>query len=159
MIKGRIHPEDVIINCSKDSKWPQPPKGHTWKEIRHDNSVETQPFRSISSRKNLTFNLRSHGLPLGPKTFKIQLNMSCWTPLRSSRGKKIWKNTRRRGPSCGISWILCFKQKQSIYLLISKTIKRKNWKDSRGLYGWLQIKRNESSTTCCCTLLYWQTSP
>ena len=39
MIKRRIQPEDVIINCSKDSQIPVPPPGHKWKEIRHDNTV------------------------------------------------------------------------------------------------------------------------
>ncbi|XP_018025514.1 DNA topoisomerase I, mitochondrial isoform X2 [Hyalella azteca] len=39
MLKHRIRPEDVIINCSKDSKIPQPPPGHKWKEVRHDNTV------------------------------------------------------------------------------------------------------------------------
>lgn len=39
MLKKRVMPEDIIINCSKDSKIPQPPKGHRWKEVRHDNSV------------------------------------------------------------------------------------------------------------------------
>lgn len=38
-LKRRIVPEDIIINCSKDSKAPQPPKGHRWKEVRHDNTV------------------------------------------------------------------------------------------------------------------------
>lgn len=38
-LKRRIVPEDVIINCSKDSKVPQPPVGHRWKEVRHDNTV------------------------------------------------------------------------------------------------------------------------
>jgi DNA topoisomerase-1 len=38
-VKRRIMPEDVIINCSKDSKIPVPPKGHKWKEVRHDNTV------------------------------------------------------------------------------------------------------------------------
>ena len=32
-------PEDVIINCSKDSEWPEAPEGHKWKEVRHDNTV------------------------------------------------------------------------------------------------------------------------
>lgn len=32
-------PEDIIINCSKDSKVPSPPPGHKWKEVRHDNKV------------------------------------------------------------------------------------------------------------------------
>ncbi|KAM3841493.1 DNA topoisomerase 1 isoform 2-T2 [Vipera latastei] len=39
MLKRRIMPEDIIINCSKDSKVPSPPPGHKWKEIRHDNKV------------------------------------------------------------------------------------------------------------------------
>ncbi|KAG6923385.1 topoisomerase (DNA) I, mitochondrial, partial [Chelydra serpentina] len=39
MLKKRIMPEDVIINCSKDSKTPEPPSGHKWKEVRCDNTV------------------------------------------------------------------------------------------------------------------------
>ncbi|CAN2389397.1 DNA topoisomerase type I activity [Pristimantis euphronides] len=39
MLKKRILPEDVIINCSKDSKIPEPPNGHRWKEVRHDPTV------------------------------------------------------------------------------------------------------------------------
>ena len=32
-------PEDVIINCSKDSEVPHPPRGHKWKKVQHDNTV------------------------------------------------------------------------------------------------------------------------
>ncbi|XP_017342285.1 DNA topoisomerase 1 [Ictalurus punctatus] len=39
MLKRRIRPEDIIINCSKDSKHPKPPPGSRWKEVRHDNKV------------------------------------------------------------------------------------------------------------------------
>uniref|UniRef100_A0A3Q3ERF7 DNA topoisomerase 1 n=1 Tax=Labrus bergylta TaxID=56723 RepID=A0A3Q3ERF7_9LABR len=39
MLKRRIRPEDIIINCSKDSKHPKPPQGTKWKEVRHDNKV------------------------------------------------------------------------------------------------------------------------
>ncbi|XP_054840847.1 DNA topoisomerase I, mitochondrial isoform X2 [Eublepharis macularius] len=39
MLKKRVMPEDVIINCSKDSAIPQPPPGHKWKEVRCDNTV------------------------------------------------------------------------------------------------------------------------
>ncbi|KAM4691271.1 DNA topoisomerase 1 [Rhinophrynus dorsalis] len=38
-LKRRIMPEDIIINCSKDSKIPVAPAGHKWKEVRHDNKV------------------------------------------------------------------------------------------------------------------------
>lgn len=38
-LKKRTRPEDVIINCSKDSKPPTPPAGHRWKEVRYDNTV------------------------------------------------------------------------------------------------------------------------
>uniref|UniRef100_A0A182IUK9 DNA topoisomerase I n=1 Tax=Anopheles atroparvus TaxID=41427 RepID=A0A182IUK9_ANOAO len=39
LVKRRVMPEDVIINCSKDSKVPVAPAGHRWKEVRHDNTV------------------------------------------------------------------------------------------------------------------------
>ncbi|XP_070605402.1 DNA topoisomerase I, mitochondrial isoform X2 [Erythrolamprus reginae] len=39
MLKKRIVPEDVVINCSKDSKTPRPPRGHKWREVRCDNTV------------------------------------------------------------------------------------------------------------------------
>ncbi|XP_070967222.1 DNA topoisomerase I, mitochondrial [Oncorhynchus clarkii lewisi] len=39
MLKKRIQPEDVIINCEKKSCIPEPPAGHHWKEVRHDNTV------------------------------------------------------------------------------------------------------------------------
>jgi len=38
-LKRRVLPEDVIINCSKDSKIPEPPAGHKWKMVKHDNTV------------------------------------------------------------------------------------------------------------------------
>nr|CAG4641512.1 EOG090X0296 [Eurycercus lamellatus] len=38
MVKRRVRPEDVIINCSKGTA-PKPPPGHKWKEVRHDNTV------------------------------------------------------------------------------------------------------------------------
>ncbi|XP_043082320.1 DNA topoisomerase I, mitochondrial isoform X3 [Puntigrus tetrazona] len=38
-LKKRIQPEDVTINCSKDSKVPEPPAGHRWKRVQHDNTV------------------------------------------------------------------------------------------------------------------------
>ncbi|KAL7842958.1 hypothetical protein AOLI_G00244700 [Acnodon oligacanthus] len=39
MLKRRVRPEDVVINCSKDSECPKPPPGTKWKEVRHDNKV------------------------------------------------------------------------------------------------------------------------
>ncbi|XP_022900898.1 DNA topoisomerase 1 isoform X2 [Onthophagus taurus] len=39
MLKRRVQPEDVLINCSKDSKIPVAPEGHKWKEVRHDSGV------------------------------------------------------------------------------------------------------------------------
>ncbi|GAB1299460.1 DNA topoisomerase I, mitochondrial [Apodemus speciosus] len=39
MLKRRVMPEDVVINCSRDSKIPEPPAGHRWREVRSDNTV------------------------------------------------------------------------------------------------------------------------
>lgn len=38
-LKKRVMPEDVLINCSKNSNIPKPPPGHKWKEVRHDSNV------------------------------------------------------------------------------------------------------------------------
>ncbi|KAK4337431.1 hypothetical protein RND71_043635 [Anisodus tanguticus] len=38
-VKGRIEAEDIIINIGKEAQIPDPPKGHKWKEVRHDNTV------------------------------------------------------------------------------------------------------------------------
>ena len=45
MLKKRVMPEEVIINCSKDSQVPKPPPGHKWKKVQHDNQV-WQLFKS-----------------------------------------------------------------------------------------------------------------
>ena len=39
MWKRRIMPEDIIINIGKDAPVPEPPAGHRWKEVRHDQTV------------------------------------------------------------------------------------------------------------------------
>lgn len=38
-LKRRVYPEDVTLNMSKDAKVPEPPEGHNWGEVRHDNTV------------------------------------------------------------------------------------------------------------------------
>lgn len=35
-IKVRVHPEQITINIGKDAKVPEPPKGHKWKAVQHD---------------------------------------------------------------------------------------------------------------------------
>ncbi|EDQ87099.1 uncharacterized protein MONBRDRAFT_33512 [Monosiga brevicollis MX1] len=38
-LKLRVMPEDVIINVGPKDKVPEPPAGHKWKEVKHDNTV------------------------------------------------------------------------------------------------------------------------
>jgi DNA topoisomerase-1 len=38
-LKKRVRPEDIIINIGKKAPVPEPPAGHKWKEVRHDNTV------------------------------------------------------------------------------------------------------------------------
>lgn len=35
MLKKRVLPKHVIINCSKDAKVPEAPGGQRWKEVRY----------------------------------------------------------------------------------------------------------------------------
>ncbi|PRT53702.1 DNA topoisomerase 1 [Wickerhamiella sorbophila] len=38
-LKARVQPEQVTLNIGKDVKIPEPPAGHNWSEVRHDNTV------------------------------------------------------------------------------------------------------------------------
>ena len=38
-VKQRVIPEQITINIGKDAKVPQPPEGHKWKAIQHDNKA------------------------------------------------------------------------------------------------------------------------
>ncbi len=38
-IKKRIQPEDVTINIGREAKVPEPPAGHRWKEVIHNQYV------------------------------------------------------------------------------------------------------------------------
>ncbi|CCW60738.1 unnamed protein product [Phytomonas sp. EM1] len=38
-LKARVMPEDITINISPDAKIPDPPAGHHWKAVQHDNTV------------------------------------------------------------------------------------------------------------------------
>lgn len=38
-LKRRVYPEDVTLNLSEGAPIPEPPAGHTWGDIKHDNTV------------------------------------------------------------------------------------------------------------------------
>lgn len=38
-LKRRVFPEDVTLNLGEGTKVPEPPEGHKWGEVRHDNTV------------------------------------------------------------------------------------------------------------------------
>lgn len=38
-LKARVQPEQVTLNIGKDAAIPEPPPGHQWGEVRHDNTV------------------------------------------------------------------------------------------------------------------------
>lgn len=38
-VKKRVQPEDITINIGKGAKVPEPPAGHKWKKVQHDNTV------------------------------------------------------------------------------------------------------------------------
>lgn len=37
-LKKRVRPEDITINIGKEAKIPEPPAGHKWAEVKHDNT-------------------------------------------------------------------------------------------------------------------------
>ncbi|OLN87902.1 DNA topoisomerase 1 [Colletotrichum chlorophyti] len=38
-LKKRVYPEQITINIGKEAKVPEPPKGHKWKAVVHDNKA------------------------------------------------------------------------------------------------------------------------
>lgn len=57
MVKRRVLPEDVIINIGKEAPVPKPPRGHSWKEVRHDRSVSWLASWNVLGRtKYVTLN-------------------------------------------------------------------------------------------------------
>ena len=46
-LKKRLMPEEVIINCAKDSVIPVPPAGHKWKEVMQGHYFRLSSFASI----------------------------------------------------------------------------------------------------------------
>ncbi|XP_063525243.1 DNA topoisomerase I, mitochondrial isoform X4 [Pongo pygmaeus] len=78
MLKRRIMPEDVVINCSRDSKIPEPPAGHQWKEVRSDNTVTWLAAWTESVQNSIKY---------------IMLN-----PCSKLKGEKAWQKfeTARR---------------------------------------------------------------
>ena len=57
-VSRRIQPEDVTIVCSVDSRIPEPPEGHSWKNVCHDNSMTCLAFWKIKDRRNITITKR-----------------------------------------------------------------------------------------------------
>lgn len=39
-LKRRVQPEDITLNLGKDAPIPDPPAGHKWGEVRHDQTVQ-----------------------------------------------------------------------------------------------------------------------
>ncbi|XP_065283206.2 DNA topoisomerase 1-like isoform X3 [Dermacentor albipictus] len=57
MVKRRVLPEDVIINIGKEAPVPKPPRGHSWKEVRHDQGVSWLASWNVLGRtKYVTLN-------------------------------------------------------------------------------------------------------
>ncbi|CAK5085600.1 unnamed protein product [Meloidogyne enterolobii] len=82
-LKLRVQPEDVIINCSKGVTIP-PPKGHKWKEVRHDNMV----FLFFNLRRISNNNMSFEGL-----VSKSKLNLGlCVTWLCSWNENVLFSN-------------------------------------------------------------------
>lgn len=39
-LKRRVYPEEVVLNLGADAPVPEPPAGHHWGEVKHDNTVQ-----------------------------------------------------------------------------------------------------------------------
>ena len=43
-----MQPEHVVINIGEDTKVPEPPEGHKWSSVQHDNKVHINLLHIIN---------------------------------------------------------------------------------------------------------------
>ncbi|CAG0889927.1 unnamed protein product [Darwinula stevensoni] len=138
--KARIMPEDVTINCSKDSKIPTAPSGHKWGSVCHDPN-ETwlarwkDPIRGGNCYKYVTL---SHSSDL-----KGQMDLRKYETARRLHSKideirnKYWEHIQGEG-------MLTKQRGVAMYLIDKLALRVGNEKE----------KGETADTVGCCTLRF-----
>lgn len=103
MLKRRVLPEDVMINCSKDSKIPVPPDGRKWREVRHDNTVTWLASWTENVQNQVSYTWVINNLDHKYENIAyFQVKYVMLNPSSKLKGEKDWQKyeTARRLHKC-----------------------------------------------------------
>ncbi|XP_061404390.1 DNA topoisomerase I, mitochondrial-like isoform X2 [Lethenteron reissneri] len=134
-LKLRLQPEDVIINCSRDSKVPEPPAGHRWKEVRHDGAVSwlaswTENVQCQNKYVMLNASSRVKGEKDWHKYEVARELKGCVAQIREQY-RRDWKSREMKVRQCAVA----------LYFIDKLALRAGNEKDE-----------GEADTVGCCSL-------
>nr|XP_032816127.1 DNA topoisomerase I, mitochondrial-like [Petromyzon marinus] len=134
-LKLRLQPEDVIINCSRDSKVPEPPAGHRWKEVRHDGAVSwlaswTENVQYQNKYVMLNASSRVKGEKDWQKYEVARELKGCVAQIREQY-RRDWKSREMKVRQCAVA----------LYFIDKLALRAGNEKDE-----------GEADTVGCCSL-------
>ncbi|KAK1636544.1 eukaryotic DNA topoisomerase I [Colletotrichum phormii] len=137
-LKKRVYPEQITINIGKDAKVPEPPKGHKWKAVVHDNKATWLAMWQENINGAYKY------VMLGAASaIKGQSDMKKFEKAREL--KKHIDKIRRDYTKDLKSEVMADRQRATAVYLIDKfALRAGNEKDSE----------NEAETVGCCSLKY-----
>ncbi|KAF4977260.1 hypothetical protein FZEAL_6200 [Fusarium zealandicum] len=137
-VKNRVAPEQITINIGKGAKVPEPPKGHKWKAVQHDNKATWLAMWQENINGNYKY------VMLGADSaIKGQSDFKKFEKAREL--KKHIDRIRRDYKKELKSEVMADRQRATaMYLIDELALRAGNEKDTE----------NEAETVGCCSLKY-----
>ncbi|KAL2263236.1 hypothetical protein VTK26DRAFT_7655 [Humicola hyalothermophila] len=137
-VKKRVMPEQVTINIGKDAKVPDPPPGHKWKAVQHDNKATWLAMWQENVNGNYKYVMLAAN-----STIKGQADYKKFEKAREL--KKHIDRIRADYAKDLKSEVMADRQRATAMYLIDKfALRAGNEKDTE----------NEAETVGCCSLKY-----
>ncbi|KAH6660361.1 hypothetical protein BKA67DRAFT_509083 [Truncatella angustata] len=137
-LKLRVKPEQVTINIGKGAKVPEPPAGHKWKAVKHDQSASWLAMWQENINGNYKYVMTG-----ADSSTKGQSDFKKFEKARSL--KKYIERIRKDYNKDLKSEIMSDRQRATaIYLIDKLALRAGNEKDTE----------NEAETVGCCSLKY-----
>ncbi|KAF5025833.1 hypothetical protein F66182_2055 [Fusarium sp. NRRL 66182] len=137
-VKQRVTPEQITINIGKGAKIPEPPKGHQWKAVQHDQKATWLAMWQENINGNYKY------VMLGADSdIKGQSDFKKFEKARALKGKidKIRRDYTKELKS----EVMADRQRATaMYLIDRLALRAGNEKDTE----------NEADTVGCCSLKY-----
>ncbi|KAH8675371.1 hypothetical protein BX600DRAFT_479642 [Xylariales sp. PMI_506] len=137
-VKLRVEPEQITINIGKEAKVPEPPKGHKWKAVQHDQKATWLAMWQENINGNYKYVMMNSD--------SMIKGQSDWKKFEKARALKGFIDKIRKDYTKELkSDIMAERQRATAMYLIDKlALRAGNEKDTE----------NEAETVGCCSLKY-----